>query len=399
MSRRNRRGLCQRCLSRPGSGRDPHRTGNTWLPATRIRRDGDPAPDARRGADRRLAGDAGADRARRPLRRQQGRVLATRPADIGRPVGDNLRELFVSCDPAPALLQQFDHAQPEFIAVHDVGTGSSRKLLGAVAEATGLPVKKPAIRRQGYGTTLATLEFIEFPPTEGGTLRLYCTEVDADTSARHGLARVLLAYSRLGVLMVGDLPGHALAGGAQAAARRLSSPAPGRTATCCWSRSRRARRSQRTAATSAAAPASRSAPPRRRSGRRTRGISSAGPGAACAATSARPGKSCRRSAARPPRRRLRPRRPSAPTRARPRASAGREDADAAAAVAAPDAGRAAVGGRAVDAATAELFTRYAAGAQAQRHARRLRLRRVERAQPAHAGSGADPDTLASVGSG
>ena len=137
--------------------------------------------------------------------------LATRPADIGRPVGDNLRELFVSCDPAPALLQQFDHAQPEFIAVHDIGTSSSRKLLSAVAEATGLPVKKLAIRRQGYGTTLATLEFIEFAPAEGGALRLYCTEVDADTSARQGLARVLLAYSRLGVLMVGDLPGHALA--------------------------------------------------------------------------------------------------------------------------------------------------------------------------------------------
>ncbi len=137
--------------------------------------------------------------------------LATQPADIGRPVGDNLRELFVSCDPAPALLQQFDHAQPEFIAVHDVGTGSSRKLLTAVAEATGLPIKKLAIRRQGYGTTLATLEYIEFAGTEGGTLRLYCTEADADTASRQGLARVLLAYSRLGVLMVGDLPGHALA--------------------------------------------------------------------------------------------------------------------------------------------------------------------------------------------
>ena len=137
--------------------------------------------------------------------------LATQPADIGRPVGDNLRELFVSCDPAPALLQQFDHAQPEFIAVHDIGTDSSRKLLVAVAEATGLAIKKLAIRRQGYGTTLATLEFIEFPATESGALRLYCTETDADTSSRHGLARVLLAYSRLAVLMVGDLPGHALA--------------------------------------------------------------------------------------------------------------------------------------------------------------------------------------------
>lgn len=137
--------------------------------------------------------------------------LAPEAKDIGRAVGDKLRELFVSCDPAPALLQQFDHARPEFIALHDIGTSSSRKLLADVAAATGLPVKKLAIRRQGYGTTLATLEFIEFPAGEGGALRIYSTEADADTVARHGLARVLLAYSRLGVLMVGDLPAHALA--------------------------------------------------------------------------------------------------------------------------------------------------------------------------------------------
>ena len=137
--------------------------------------------------------------------------LATEPADIGRAVGDNLRELFVSCDPAPALLQQFDHARPEFIAVHDIGTTSSRKFLVGVAEASGLALQRLVIRRQGYGTTLASLEFIEFAGADGSTLRVYSTEVEADTVARQGLARVLLAYSRLGVLMVGDLPGHALA--------------------------------------------------------------------------------------------------------------------------------------------------------------------------------------------
>lgn len=137
--------------------------------------------------------------------------LAPDAKEIGRAVGATLRELFVSCDPAPALLQQFDHARPEFIAVHDIGTAASRKLLADVAAATGLAVKKLAIRRQGYGTTLATLEFIEFPAGEGGSLRIYSTEADADTVARHDLARVLLAYSRLGVLMVGDLPAHALA--------------------------------------------------------------------------------------------------------------------------------------------------------------------------------------------
>jgi hypothetical protein len=176
--------------------------------------------------------------------------------------------------------------------VHD-SASASRKLLADVAAATGLAVKKLAIRRQGYGTTLATLEFIEFPAGEGGALRIYSTEADADTVARHGLARVLLAYSRLGVLMVGDLPAHALAA-AFKPLRDASSPARGRTATCCCCRSRRPARSRRKAPTSGAAPASRCAAHRPCSGRRTHGTSSAAPGAGCARRSPRPAWLCRR---------------------------------------------------------------------------------------------------------
>lgn len=130
--------------------------------------------------------------------------------DIGRQVGANERELFVSCDPALAMQQQFEHLNPEFIAVHDVGTSSSRKLLAGVAAASGRAVQKLTIRRQGYGTSLASLEFVELPTTDGSSLRLYTTEADADTLARQGIARKLLAFSRLGVVMVGDLPAHAL---------------------------------------------------------------------------------------------------------------------------------------------------------------------------------------------
>jgi hypothetical protein len=130
--------------------------------------------------------------------------------DIGRPVGTNERELFVSCDPALAMQQQFEHLNPEFIAVHDVGTTSSRKLLAGVAAASQRAVQKLYIRRQGYGTPLATLEYVELPTTDGSSLRMYTTEADADTLSRQGLARMLLAFSRLGVMMVGDLPAHAL---------------------------------------------------------------------------------------------------------------------------------------------------------------------------------------------
>ena len=66
------------------------------------------------------------------------------------------------------------------------------------------------IRRQGHGVALATLEFAELPGANGQMLRVYSTRVDADTQQRQMLARVLLAYSRLGVVMVGDLPTHML---------------------------------------------------------------------------------------------------------------------------------------------------------------------------------------------
>ena len=137
--------------------------------------------------------------------------LAPEKHDIGRQTNANERELFVSCAPDLAMQQQFEHHHPEFIAVHDIATTSSRRLLAGIAAASNSAVQKLIIRRQGYGTALASLEFVELPTPDGGVLRMYSTEVDADTAARHGLARVLLGFSRLGVVMVGDLPGHSIA--------------------------------------------------------------------------------------------------------------------------------------------------------------------------------------------
>jgi hypothetical protein len=142
------------------------------------------------------------------MRAEDDEPAATR--DIGRPIGNNERELFVSCAPPEALQQQFEHIHPEFIVVHDIGTTSSRKLLAGIAAASHRAVQKLFIRRQGYGTPLATLEYVELPTADGSALRMYSTEADADTVSRHGLARTLLAFSRLGVVMVGDLPAHAL---------------------------------------------------------------------------------------------------------------------------------------------------------------------------------------------
>lgn len=153
-----------------------------------------------------------ATRAQTQLARSEEDYLDSGHQDIGRPVGTDQHELFVSCDAGPAMQQQFEHLHPEFIAIHDVATHSSRKLLAGVAAASKGAVQKLLIRRQGYGTTLATIEFVELPTAEGGKLRIYSTEADAETTSRHALARTLLGFSTLGVILVGDVPGHSMTG-------------------------------------------------------------------------------------------------------------------------------------------------------------------------------------------
>jgi hypothetical protein len=136
--------------------------------------------------------------------------LAPERREIGRRIGDQHHEMFVVCAPHEAMQQQFQQWASDFIAIHDVATESSPRILAGLAAATQRKVQKLVIRRQGHGVALATLEFAELPGTNGQMLRVYSTRVDADTHQRHEVARVLLAYSRLGVVMVGDLPPHAL---------------------------------------------------------------------------------------------------------------------------------------------------------------------------------------------
>lgn len=130
--------------------------------------------------------------------------------DIGRRIADDQVELFVSADPASALQQQLERLAPEYIALHDVGTSATLRLLGALAGAAGGRVQRLSIRRQGQGVALAVIQFIEIPLGGGQALRVYSTDVNADAQSRQQIAHVLLGRSRLGVLMVGELPPHAL---------------------------------------------------------------------------------------------------------------------------------------------------------------------------------------------
>ncbi|MBK1685949.1 hypothetical protein [Rubrivivax gelatinosus] len=130
--------------------------------------------------------------------------------DVGRRIADDQVELFVSTDPATALQQQFERQAPQFITLHDVGTKASLHLLGALAGAAGARVQRLTIRRQGHGVALAVMQFVEVPLADGSHVRIYSTDLNADTQTRQALALVLMGRSRLGVLMIGELPAHAL---------------------------------------------------------------------------------------------------------------------------------------------------------------------------------------------
>ncbi len=136
--------------------------------------------------------------------------LAEGQDDVGQRIADDKLELFVSIEPAQAMLQQFAQLTPDFIVLHDVGGSSSLRLLNAIATALNTKMQQLAIRRAGHGVALATLPFVELPGRGSQKLRVYTTDIDTDSTSRRALASVLLGHSRLGVLMVGELPSHAL---------------------------------------------------------------------------------------------------------------------------------------------------------------------------------------------
>ena len=85
------------------------------------------------------------------------------------------------------MQQQFEQWASDFIAIHDIATDSSPRILAGLAAATQRKVQKLVIRRQGYGMALATLEFAELPAASGQMLRVYTTRSrcrHADSASR-----------------------------------------------------------------------------------------------------------------------------------------------------------------------------------------------------------------------
>jgi len=132
--------------------------------------------------------------------------------DVGRRISDDQVELFITADVAGSLQREFVMHTPEFIALHDVGMSASLRLLTSLAGAAGARVQRLSIRRQGHGVALAVLQFVEMPLADGTPVRVYATDINADSVTRQHVARVMLGHSRLGVLLVGDLQPNALAG-------------------------------------------------------------------------------------------------------------------------------------------------------------------------------------------
>ena len=184
----------------------------------RVRED-EPWPDTVRTGSSRQSRDA---ESREELLAPSTQVVADRDIylgqgqhDVGRRISDDQVELFVTGDAAPSLQRELELHASEFIAVHDVGASASVRLLAGLAGASHSTVQKLTIRRQGYGLALAVLQFVEVPLSAGGAVRVYSTEASADGPTRLALGRTLLAHSRLGVLVTGEVPTHTVAAALQ----------------------------------------------------------------------------------------------------------------------------------------------------------------------------------------
>jgi hypothetical protein len=136
--------------------------------------------------------------------------LGQATGDVGRRISEDQVELFVSGDAALSLQAEFQRLAPEFIVLHDLGLAASLRLLNSMAGPAGARVQRLSIRRQGQGVALAVVPFVEVALADGSPVRVYSTDVQGDTTLRAQFARILLAHSRLGVLMIGEVPPHAL---------------------------------------------------------------------------------------------------------------------------------------------------------------------------------------------
>ncbi len=134
----------------------------------------------------------------------RGAYLGQGRHEVGQRLAKDRLELFVSGDPGMALQRQFEQHDCQFIAVHDVCTSASLRLLKALTDSAGLALQRLTVRRQGDGAALMQLQFAELTLADGSLLRLYSTDIGAEPTQQRSVARALLGFASLGVLIVAD---------------------------------------------------------------------------------------------------------------------------------------------------------------------------------------------------
>lgn len=145
--------------------------------------------------------------------------------DLGKQVSPTLRELFVVCDPSEALRQHFELGVAPFVLLHDLGTGAGRAFLQGLSERSGWRLQTLSIRRQGFGTVLASLSYLDCP-LAAGHLRVYLAEVQAEPREQVALRRLLNASATAHVLIGAMQPPPDVAGSVAAWRDELLSAHP-----------------------------------------------------------------------------------------------------------------------------------------------------------------------------
>lgn len=120
--------------------------------------------------------------------------------DLGKQVSPTLRELFVVCDPSEALRQHFELGVTPFVLLHDLGTTAARAFLQGLSERSGWRLQTLSIRRQGFGTVLASLSYLDCP-LASGTLRVYLADVQAEPREQVAVRRLLSGLATAHVLI------------------------------------------------------------------------------------------------------------------------------------------------------------------------------------------------------
>jgi hypothetical protein len=126
-------------------------------------------------------------------------------------------------EPADVLLQHLQKQRPVFVALHDLHGGSSVRLLKGLSSRYNKAIELQVLRCATSGAILAQIEYLELHLNEVPAVRIYACEIDTSAAQQRLMARHLLAFSAMSVMMVGDRAGQHLASSLEAWRQQMCS--------------------------------------------------------------------------------------------------------------------------------------------------------------------------------